>query len=206
MMAKPTDNGKGKEPAPSHKPKCTRATARQRAEDVLRVRLDGAQFFQLREYVREREAAGEAPWAIPPGGKPLSDSQLWRYCQRADKLLAESIDTDRGALIREHVGKRRMIYARAINKGDERTALAAARDECELWGLYAPTRQEVSGPGGGPLLNVDVAVTMTPAERVAQVRRLIAAARARQGQAALPYYPNGISAANADGAGGTNDE
>src|SRR5690348_12946882 len=117
---------------PRRKPKADRATARARVEDMLRIRLDGAQFFQIREYVREKEAANEYPWAIPDGGRPLSDSQLWRYSQRADAALARSIETDRAELIRQHVGKRRMLYARAVNKGDERTALAAARDEALL--------------------------------------------------------------------------
>ena len=125
------------------KAKATKGTVEARVADVLRVRLDGGQFFQIREYVREMEAKGEAPWAVPEGGKPLSDSQLRRYSRRADSAMAEASRASRGKLFREHVSRRLNLYARAINKGDERTALAVLRDLAELQGLYGDelTRQ-----------------------------------------------------------------
>jgi hypothetical protein len=125
------------------KAKAAKGTVEARVADVLRVRLDGGQFFQIREYVREMEAKGEAPWAVPEGGKPLSDSQLRRYSRRADSAMAEASRASRGKLFREHVSRRLNLYARAINKGDERTALAVLRDLAELQGLYGDelTRQ-----------------------------------------------------------------
>jgi hypothetical protein len=200
MKAKP----KTTEP---HRKKATRALSAARVADVLRVRLDGAQFWQLRQYVREQEAAGALPWKLESGHGPLSDAQLYRYVVRADKELAKSIEKDREKLIREHVGKRRMIYARAINKGDERTALAAARDECELLGLYPPSKREVTGPNGGPLLLTAAVVQQMPEDdRLAYLRHLIALAKTRG--AAVPLLTDDRSAAadhQADGAGGTDD-
>ena len=44
------------------KPKATKAIIAQRVEEILRVRLDGAEFINVREYVREKERE-----RVPPG-------------------------------------------------------------------------------------------------------------------------------------------
>jgi hypothetical protein len=112
--------------------KANKATVRARVDDILRVILDGAEPFQIRQYVSEMEGKGEPPWTVPEGGKPLSERQIRRYCDRADDLLAEAQRTNRKRLIRRHVGKLRNLFARAVNKGDERTALAALAAETKL--------------------------------------------------------------------------
>jgi hypothetical protein len=116
--------------------KATAATIRARVEDVLRIRLDGAQAWDVREYVRAQERAGAEPWAIPDGGKPLSDSQLRRYGQRADELVRESCRAHRGKLLREHIAQRRHLYARAVQAGDLRTALAVLDSLAKLLALF----------------------------------------------------------------------
>src|SRR5262249_14722515 len=116
--------------------KANKATVRARVEDILRVLLDGAQPWQIRQYVAEQEAAGEPPWTVPEGGKPLSERQIRRYCDQADRLIASACRTHRKKLLRRHVARRESLYARAVNKGDERTALAVLRDLGELQGLY----------------------------------------------------------------------
>jgi hypothetical protein len=116
---------------------------RQRVEDVLRIRLDGAEGWDVRRYVAEQEAAGAAPWTVPEGGKPLSERQIRNYVAAADRLIDESCRQSRKKLLRRHQAQRRNLYARAVNKGDERTALAVLRDLAELQGLYGDelTRQ-----------------------------------------------------------------
>jgi hypothetical protein len=116
--------------------KATAATIRARVEDVLRLRLDGGQAWDVREYVRAREKEGAEPWAIPDGGKPLSDSQLRRYGQRADELVRESCRAHRGKLLREHIAQRRHLYARAVQAGDLRTALAVLDSLAKLLALF----------------------------------------------------------------------
>jgi len=103
---------------------------------VLRVILDGARPWDLRQYVSDREAAGEAPWTIPAGGKALSERQIRRYAERAERMLADDNRTQRKRLLRHHVAQRQSLYARAVNKGDERTALAVLHDLAVLQGLY----------------------------------------------------------------------
>jgi hypothetical protein len=77
---------------------------------------------------------------------------LWRYISRADKLIAESCRSSRKKLLRRHLAQRRNLFAKAILAGDYRTALAVARDEAELQGLYPAKKTEVTGKGGSPIV------------------------------------------------------
>ncbi|HEX5272170.1 MAG TPA: hypothetical protein VFW33_16855 [Gemmataceae bacterium] len=112
-----------------------------RVEDVLQIRLDGARHWDVRRYVAEKEAAGEQPWKVEEGGKPLSERQIRRYIDRADEMIADSCRSSRKRLMRNHVAYRHNLYARAVNKGDERTALAVLDSLAKLQGLF-PTGEE----------------------------------------------------------------
>jgi hypothetical protein len=116
--------------------KATRAQVQGRIEEVLRLRLSGAEFWDLREYARQREREPGSAWERPADCKPISDGQLWRYVARADRLIVESCRASRKRLLRPHLAQRRHLYAQAVRQGDLRTALACARDEAELMGLY----------------------------------------------------------------------
>jgi hypothetical protein len=118
------------------KVKATKAIVARRVEELLRIVLDGAEMWDVREYVREKEQEEGSAWELPPGGKPLSDSQLWRYLARVNQLIAESCRASRKKLLRRHLAQRRNLYAKAVSQGDLRTALAVARDEAELQALY----------------------------------------------------------------------
>jgi hypothetical protein len=50
--------------------KPTKTTVQLRAEEILRIRLDGAEMWDVREYVREKEKEPGSAWELPPGGKP----------------------------------------------------------------------------------------------------------------------------------------
>jgi hypothetical protein len=136
--------------------KATQATIRQRVEELLAIRLDGAQFWDLWQYAAEKQAAGEAPWAIPAGGKPISQRTLWRYIAQTDRLIAQSCREGRKKLLRRHLAQRRNLYAKCVSAGDYRAALAAADSEVKLLGLYddeltrelAALRREVEGLKG----------------------------------------------------------
>jgi hypothetical protein len=114
----------------------SKATVLQRTEEVLRIRLDGAELWDVREYVREQEAEEGSAWHLAEGANPLSDSQLWRYMARADKLIAESCRASRKKLIRRHLAQRRSLYGKAVLQGDIKAALAVLRDEAQLLDLY----------------------------------------------------------------------
>lgn len=120
---------------PPRKAKATVAIVAQRVEEVLRIRLDGAEFWDVREYAREKEAEDGSPWKLADDDKPLSDGQLWRYIGRADALIAESCRASRKKLLRRHLAQRRNLYAKAVSQGDVRAALAVLDSEAKMLGL-----------------------------------------------------------------------
>lgn len=128
-----------------------KALMARRVEEILRIRLDGAQGWDVLEYVRAREKEPESNWFVSEGKKPLCDSSIWRYLQLADKLMLESHESSLKKIRRRHLVQRRHLYARAITVGDLGTAARVLKDEAELMGLYPPKRQEVTGKGGLPL-------------------------------------------------------
>lgn len=101
----------------------SKAELAQRVDEVLNMRLSGAEFYDLKAHATEKE------WDV-------SDRQLWRYVAKSDALLAQSLERDRRKLLGRHLAQRRSLFARALNDGDLRTALAIAKDEAELQGLY----------------------------------------------------------------------
>jgi hypothetical protein len=132
--------------------KPTQATIRQRVEELLSIRLEGATFLDARRYVAEKEGEGVTPWTIPEGGKPVSERTLWRYLQQTDKLLAQTCRESRKRLLRRHLAQRRHLYAAAYQQGDIKTALSVLKDEAELRGLYPAKGIHVTGKGGAPIV------------------------------------------------------
>jgi hypothetical protein len=161
------------------RPKPTKATMELRTTEILRIRLDGAEIWDVREYVREQEQTEGSPWKLAEGQKPLSDSQLWRYIARADKLAADTCRASRKKLLRRSLARRRNIYAKAMSAGDYRTALAAVRDEAELLGLYPPKKVAPTNPDGTQPYG-----QLTDAERAAALQNLYARVGAGGGGAA----------------------
>jgi hypothetical protein len=123
--------------------KADKATVRARVEDIARVILDGIMPFQISPYVSEMEAQGASPWAVPDGGSPLSSRQVRRYARWAERLIALTARTGREKSLRNHKARRQSLYARAVNKGDERTALAILADLAKLEGLYPSEDDEL---------------------------------------------------------------
>lgn len=99
----------------------------QRVEDVLRLRIDGAMFADIRDF------AVQSQWGV-------SDSMLKKYIQKADDLLKERTEKSRGKATRMHVARREGVFARALSAGDLRTALAALDSTAKLQGLFEDRR------------------------------------------------------------------
>src|SRR5262249_11963027 len=116
--------------------KATNAIIGQRVEEIHAIRLDGAQFVDIRQYAAEKCAAGEPPWAEEKDSPPPSERTLWRYLARTDQLIAQSCQEGRRKLFRRHLAQRRNLYAKALSQGDVRAALSCLRDEAELQRLY----------------------------------------------------------------------
>jgi hypothetical protein len=153
-----------------------KAQVARRIDDILRIRLDGAEFWDVREFVREKEKEQRSAWFLAEGEEPLSDGQIRRYQQKADRLMLQSHERNRKKLLRRHLAQRRNLYARATTTGDIRTALAVLQDEAKLEGLYPPQKiapttpdgQEVWAPALKAASEEELAVLMKVAERAGQ--------------------------------------
>lgn len=118
--------------------KSTRIDVAARIEEVLRIRLDGAQFHDVVQYGIEK-------------GWGVKEASIWKYIGKADKLIRERTDRRRGVVLSQHLAMRRALYARAINAADFRTALAILADEAKLRGLYPQAESEkAKAPQAGP--------------------------------------------------------
>jgi len=98
-----------------------------RVDEVLVIRLDGAQYHDVVQYAAEK-------------GWDLKERQLREYIARADELLVERLEKKRKRTIAMHLARRETLYGRAVNAADYRTALAILIDDAKLRGLY-PERE-----------------------------------------------------------------
>lgn len=120
--------------------KATNAEIALRVEEVLRIRLDGAQFHDIVQYAAEK-------------GWNLKDRQIREYMSRADDLLVERQEKKRKRLLALHHARREALYARAVNTADYRTALAVLSDTAKLQGLYPVVQAKIEVPNAlGDLL------------------------------------------------------
>jgi hypothetical protein len=100
----------------------------QRIEEVLRIRIDGAEFHDVVQYSSEQK------WNV-------GERQLWKYIARADQLIVERQTKGRKKLLARHFTQRRSLYARALNAADYRTCHAILAEEAKLRGLYPDTKE-----------------------------------------------------------------
>src|SRR5690348_8943616 len=74
----------------------------ERVEAVFELRLGGAGFADIRQYASvptDREGKKLEPWGV-------SDRQLWRYIDAADKLCQERFDARANHLLARHLLRR----------------------------------------------------------------------------------------------------
>jgi hypothetical protein len=145
--------------------RASKATIMKRIETVVQIITLGGEFHDVREYAHKNQ------WQI-------SDGQLRRYYDQALDLLEARMEKDRNKTRARHLAQRRALYARALKDGDLRTALAAAKDEAVLYGIYPPPPQ--------PLKPLEVLLEQFPREFADRVREALGGALSteRTGQAA----------------------
>lgn len=127
-MAPKTRGSKGK--------KADANTIRIRQEELLRILLDGAETWDVREYIREKEKDATSAWFLKKGQQPLSDAQMWNYLRRVREQIRESCKAEREDMVALGMAQRRSLYARAVAQADVKAALAVLKDIAELAGLY----------------------------------------------------------------------
>src|SRR5262245_44540262 len=114
--------------------KSDRATVAKRVEEVLQLRLAGAEVWDILQYAAEQEP----PWNV-------GERQIRNYIAAGDKLLEQSLEKDRERLLNRHLAQRRALLARCLAVADFKTALAVIKDEADLLNLYPPKRTELTG-------------------------------------------------------------
>jgi hypothetical protein len=132
---------------PRPRAKADKALAARRVEDILRIRLDGAEWWDVVQFVRENQSEQGSAWFLAEGEKPLSEAMIRKYQERADKLVIESHEKSRKKLLRRHLAQRRNLYARAVTTGELATALRCLDSEALLLGLHT---QRLARPVAGP--------------------------------------------------------
>jgi hypothetical protein len=128
--------------AGENKIKATALEVSARIDEVLRIRLDGAQYHDLVQYAAEKE------WN-------LKERQLRNYLRRADELILSRRDKRRKRIVALHMARRESLYGRSVNAADYRTALAVLSDMAKLQGLYPADK-----PKGEPPTNAGVPVEL----------------------------------------------
>lgn len=128
-------------------PQADKALTQRRIDDILRIRLDGAQFWDVREFVREKEKEPDSNWYVEPGAKALADGTIRNYMTKADRIMTETLERSRKKIRRRHLAQRRNLYAKAATTGDLRTALSVLQDEAQLLGLYPATKTKSEHSG-----------------------------------------------------------
>jgi len=153
--------------------KASRALTLLRVTEIVRIRLDGAKEWDVSEYVREQETTDGSPWQLEEGETPLCDRQIRRYIAKADQLIAGAEMSACTAEMTVHLARRESLFAKAINAGDVKAALAVLIDEAKLRGLYPPTKTQLTGKDGAPLIPTPEK-RLTDAERHTAITAILA--------------------------------
>jgi hypothetical protein len=118
--------------------KSNKTTVRQRVEEILSMRLLGAEFVDIRQH------ASAQGWNV-------GDRQLFRYIAKGDEILEQMLEKDRDKQLNRHIAQRRALLARAAAVSDYGTCARLLKDEGELLGLYPPKGINI-GQGGAPMV------------------------------------------------------
>jgi hypothetical protein len=112
-----------------------------RVRQLVEAFLNGAQSWNVETIVREQQHEPDSPWHLKEGEKELSYSQIRRYADKADRMIAavdnENIEKHRSRLIR----MTRHAYAVAASQRDAGKMIAAIRQEADLRGLRSTDNQ-----------------------------------------------------------------
>jgi hypothetical protein len=118
--------------------KSTTIEYQKRVELVRQLLLSGAESHVILRNVSEK-------YDITPR---MVDNYIRAAKQRIAIYSKEKFPLIEGEMVAEHISLRRDMRRRAREAGDIRAELAAARDEAQLIGLYAPTKIAPTTPDG----------------------------------------------------------
>lgn len=118
--------------------KSTRRVVQLRIAYIMKMRLAGAEWYDLIKLVNANSDEPREPLPDGPGAEPWNVSRrtMERYVQLANRWMVKYADRDREATIVRHVAQRRALFNNAVDTGDYRLALSVLDSEAKLLGLY----------------------------------------------------------------------
>lgn len=125
-------------------PRCSDLQLEQRIDQLLRIVLDGAVDHDIREYVREMTSSTKPEDTAVWGNQPLTYSQIRRYMVQviAKRNEIANLYQPHQEALAENIAIRRSLFAKALQQGDTRTALACINSEADFRGIN-PTQQKL---------------------------------------------------------------
>jgi hypothetical protein len=156
-------------------PKASRATVEARIQEIVELRLGGAEYIDIVDPAgRNRDENGQPiePWGV-------KRSQIFRYIQEADKRIAGYFDARAPSLLARHLLQRRRLYAHSMEMRDLKTALAILKDEALLEQLYQAAAPPTPPDDRPPLRPEDVTAVLSRQLRALETADLPAAERAK---------------------------
>lgn len=149
----------------------------QRREMVARLRLRG---LSQREICH---ALSHPTKGIinPQTNKPYSIATINADCQFLVKQWQENMTAAEDTRLSRILAEIQEVRREAWRTGDLNILVRAIKQEVDLFGLEAPKKSEIAGPGGGPIQTESIN-SLTEDERVAAISAILDAVRARRGE------------------------
>ena len=119
----PTPTGDATQARPRRR--ADKATVRRRVTEVVELILLGKSFRQILAYGHEQ-------------GWHVRKSQMKKYAKAAHRELEQASAEERRHMRAFHIARREMLYKRALEQGDIRTALSCLDSHAKLLGLFDP--------------------------------------------------------------------
>lgn len=134
--------------------RASKAAYEARIDDVLQLILDGAGRRDIIRFASEKttvqidkdgkETKPSFPWITK---HKLSSRQIDTYIADATEHMVTACKEADKNLIQRHRGRRESLYARAVNSGDLRTALAVIDSLGNLEGVFPTKKLDVTQTG-----------------------------------------------------------
>jgi hypothetical protein len=121
-------------------PRSKEQKSRDRVEEIIRLRIGGAELQQIMEYAKNNA------WNV---GK----RRLQYLMKEADDILARQVEKNRPRLIGLALQRRMDLYRQCLEAKDRRTALSVLRDLAQLFGLYPPKSLKIEDNTPSPTIS-----------------------------------------------------
>lgn len=127
-----------KRPKPTHN-HADKSTFEARIQEIVQIKLDGAQRWDILQYVAEKTATGadgkppQEPWKTR---RAIAERTVDNYIAEANRRIVAALRAMEPDHFAQGLMKRHALYARAVNSGDINAALSILKDLSALKDEY----------------------------------------------------------------------